>query len=84
MDNDTQNNNTQSEILQTMVQHLSAIIKDLLRFSESGQQVKESPPQLTSDNSISKESRRDSMYVLASLMRYGRLYMTKSEESKES
>jgi len=70
----------QSELIYSMIQHLKSIAEDLLQYSKHEQKAEIVPPsQLADSNDRNTAPRDDSLLVLASLMRHGRVYMTKSD-----
>jgi len=74
----------QSDLIHSMIQHLKAITEDLLQYSEHEQKAKvppaEVPPPQLADSNDKSATQDNGLLVLASLMRYGRIYMSKSDE----
>ena len=69
----------QSDLIHSMIHHLKAIAEDLLQYTKHEQKAEVSPPQVADSNDKSAVP-DDGLLVLASLKRYGKVYMTKSNE----
>jgi hypothetical protein len=74
------NKSDHPELIPLIIQHLKSLTEDLLQYSMHEKKTEEPPP--PSADSIDKSAvpTDDSLLVRASLVRYGRIYMTKSDK----
>jgi len=70
----------QSDLIHSMIHHLKAITEDLLQYTKLEQEAEVPPPPQAADSNDKSAASDDSLLVLASLKRYGRVYMKKSDE----
>jgi hypothetical protein len=76
------NKSDHSELIPLIIRHLKSLTEDLLQYSQHEKKTEEPPPPPADSIDKSAVPPDDSLLVRASLVRYGRVYMTKSNETE--